>query len=395
MNEIINGFFKTKIFDIIGNVINEGLSLFTESMMSEIMLKGDENYDMMSKFVSSINAMNRYRISSLGGKTYGYDNIERMAVPGQKLLFYCGKILKVVFIEEGNNDSVHRSVKISTFSKNTSILEKFYQDSLAYNVHNSNKYAVIFQEYGGIGGTIYKIRRNKSTVFLPDGIIDDVMKDIKYFLENKKEYIRQGRPYKKAMVFAGIPGSGKSSLVSLIASEFNLDVLSINSLSNLNECLVNNEKNKMCLVVIEDLSKEHFNILNGTNTKINKAAISSLINVIDGSCCIEDKIYIITTNNIEELPSVLLRPGRIDKIVNFTHIMPKEITAMVENFYPDVSSNEIEIIINSLKDKKISSSGLQQFLIKFNDIDGIIRNIKDINEYINDDIVNFVVDEHY
>ena len=73
--------------------------------------------------------------------------------------------------------------------------------------------------------------------------------------------------------------------------------------------------------------------------------ISCLLNILDGLSCKSGIIIFITTNHIEKLDPALIRPGRIDCVIELGLCTHKMIKDILENFYEKkVSQREINKI---------------------------------------------------
>lgn len=60
---------------------------------------------------------------------------------------------------------------------------------------------------------------------------------------------------------------------------------------------------------------------------------SGLLNAIDGVAAQEGRLLCLTTNHVERLDPALIRPGRIDKRVEFGHAQPEQIRRLFLRFY--------------------------------------------------------------
>ena len=79
----------------------------------------------------------------------------------------------------------------------------------------------------------YLQHRTKESLFLKEGEVDTIFNAIDDFLKSKAEYQQCAVPYKLNILLHGIPGSGKTSVITTVASHFGLNVAIIPFTSNL------------------------------------------------------------------------------------------------------------------------------------------------------------------
>jgi len=65
-----------------------------------------------------------------------------------------------------------------------------------------------------------------------------------------------------------------------------------------------------------------------------RVTLSGLLNILDGVGSEDGKIFFATTNHIDRLDAALLRPGRIDKKVQYKLATRKQALALFERFFP-------------------------------------------------------------
>jgi chaperone BCS1 len=130
----------------------------------------------------------------------------------------------------------------------------------------------------------------------------------------------------------GPPGTGKSSLSLSITGYFSLDIY-ILKLSTINEAILESLFAKLpsyCVILLEDINavssnrdakiKDPRQIATGSpsqESKSGQVSLSALLNAINSIELQEGRILIITTNHITRLDGALIRPGRVDKKVEF------------------------------------------------------------------------------
>jgi SpoVK/Ycf46/Vps4 family AAA+-type ATPase len=186
-------------------------------------------------------------------------------------------------------------------------------------------------------------------------------------------------------MFHGIPGCGKTSTIKAIANEgkrhiINIQLSQIKSKEQLNHLFFNDEINVMDngkterfiipvterMYVIEDIDAMGDTVLkrewkkpetkkeikmddlgNIIEDEPNPIDLSFLLNLLDGTLESEGRILAITTNFPERIDKALIRPGRIDMIVNFKKCSNEILKQIVENFY------DIEVEYPTLDDKNL------------------------------------------
>lgn len=207
---------------------------------------------------------------------------------------------------------------------------------------------------------------------------DNIIKHIDKFINCKKWYKDKGLPYKLTFLLQGIPGCGKTSLAKAIANYTNRHIFDVKlndsfPLEQINEIIFNDNvykdlpipQNKKIILfedidAIGDCVKERENksvdekdtdknkkINNDSNTDILKKLfnepekknygttnnLSYFLNMLDGINEADGVIIIISTNHKNLLDKALIRPGRIDKEIEFTYIDRTLLIKILQNFW--------------------------------------------------------------
>jgi chaperone BCS1 len=87
-----------------------------------------------------------------------------------------------------------------------------------------------------------------------------------------------------------------------------------------------------------------------------------------------------TTNYLDKIPKNMMRPGRIDMVIEIGYANKDQFIDMINDFYKndDKIKKEklIELLCNSKKDLTIAI--LQDYFIRFREIDEAIVNIEEL-----------------
>ncbi|KFA80528.1 hypothetical protein S40288_10034 [Stachybotrys chartarum IBT 40288] len=198
-----------------------------------------------------------------------------------------------------------------------------------------------------------RYKRPISTIALDGKKKRDVLNDIREYLrpETKIWYSSRGIPFRRGYLFHGPPGTGKSSLSFALAGAFgiNMYVISLQDadLTEQDMALLFRELPRRCIVLLEDIDAAGLNRdahtahgstdgsdgYDGDGNRRKNISLSGLLNAIDGVASHEGRILIITTNRPESLDDALVRPGRVDLRVAFTHSTSEQAGELFRRMY--------------------------------------------------------------
>ena len=224
--------------------------------------------------------------------------------------------------------------------------------------------------------TKFTTNRNFDNVFFEERV--QVQSRTKFFLEQRAWYDSKGIPYTLGFLFHGPPGCGKTSTVKAIAAEgrrhiINVQLSEIKTKAQLQHLFfndeihvyngVNSEKYTIPvserLYVIEDIDAMGDAVLRrewkrptpatkkltgdplldrDTEPEKEQLDLSFLLNLLDGTLEANGRILIITTNFPERIDRALIRPGRVDMIINFKKCNRAVMQEMVHSFFDSETS---------------------------------------------------------
>mmetsp|Transcript_23477 Transcript_23477/g.55994 ORF Transcript_23477/g.55994 Transcript_23477/m.55994 type:complete len:495 (-) Transcript_23477:139-1623(-) len=216
-----------------------------------------------------------------------------------------------------------------------------------------------------------KVARTVDSVVLPAETKDKIITDLDQFLtrDTYKWYAEHGIPYKRSFLFYGVPGAGKTSLLQALAGKYrrNLCILQPTDPRFTDDKLADAIKDAPArsIIVLEDVDALFDKGRGSCNAKI-QITFSGLLNALDGICNPDGQIFILTTNFREHLDAALIRNGRVDLHIEFTHAQPAQMRQLFLQFYPGeeaLADKFREKLMGALGEKKVSMAALQHFFI--------------------------------
>ena len=201
--------------------------------------------------------------------------------------------------------------------------------------------------------------------------------------------MEHGIPYKRNYLFEGIPGTGKTSLIFVLASHFNMNVAIINFGLSIDDATFMKSVSKLpedTFLVLEDIDALFVERKTGDAHK-SMVSFSGILNTLDGLARRDKQVTFLTTNYISKLDSALIRPGRIDKIITFSHATIDQVRKFYMKFFPK-QVDRWDIFKKKCKSIKTTTALLQSFFFKYLNSDDIVSEIDDLKKMSQDKGVN-------
>lgn len=195
-------------------------------------------------------------------------------------------------------------------------------------------------------------KRPLSSVYTNNNISEILKNDIQSFINSKKMYMDNNILYKRNYLLYGKPGTGKSSLIFALASEFNykIKIIDLKSFKGIPDILQQISNEEKIFYVFEDIDalsttfmeREESKVSDNVNEKKESPRelvsdnhsglnLSDILNVMDGLYTPEGAICFFTTNHIEKLDKAFLRDGRMDCKIEMNDLDNKIANQMIKD----------------------------------------------------------------
>ena len=213
--------------------------------------------------------------------------------------------------------------------------DRVKKDMIAvYRFNPQYKYWAKFYEYRS---------RPEGSVVLPRDVKKKLFEDVAEFMkkDTKTWYFERGIPYKRSYLFYGVPGSGKTSIISVLAGKYKRPICYLSPTDpKMTDDILKGAvvaAPRRAIIVLEDV--DGFFGKNRRSNMANHLTFSGLLNALDGVGSGLGQIFVLTTNYRNRLDSALIRNGRVDLQLEFKHVDATQVEEMFGLFYPNAPAD--------------------------------------------------------
>lgn len=338
---ILTLIFRTipyKIFNFIWGQTTTTLSLNSR----------DDIYYAFLEWVTENKMHSFVRTLNFNNKRWGY-GIPIISIGYGTTFFFFDRRLFLVKrskIEANATSDVKEEIHIILFGRNHNIFYKLFD--LIVDSQNKDNFTKIYTwnfKDKNWKLLLYQYKRKLDTVILPFKTKNSIIKHIENFFNDKDWYLNNGIPYRTGILLSGPPGTGKTSLIKALCSEYDKDLylLSLNFVTDESLRDAISQVPNTAILAIEDIDVA--GIENRKKDKIDKPedlnilTLSGVLNAIDGAASSEDRILVATANSPENLDKALLREGRFDIKEELGYLTDETMRRYLNRFYDFDFSN--------------------------------------------------------
>lgn len=235
---------------------------------------------------------------------------------------------------------VVEKITLSTFGRDKRPLESIVHAAMHHRIERElNRIAVYVPNPYNNEWTRARLGNNRKldSVVLKAGQKEAVLADLERFFAARERYETLGIPWRRGYLLFGPPGTGKTSLVTALASELllNVCVLSLASPNVTDEKIGNLLASvpRRSVILIEDVDA-FFQQRSKADTGV-RVSYSGFINALDGVAAHEGSVVFLTTNHPQLIDEAAIRSGRVDFRMELGLCDRDQLERMFRKFFDD------------------------------------------------------------
>ncbi len=296
--------------------------------------------------------------------------------PGTHLMTYRGRLLILHRtrrdLQNGGAQAYQESLKLQILGGSRTLVEELLGEAHAASFPATPGVSILSACGGCWSATSWQAKRPIGSLVLADGILEDMLADLREFYAAQAWYAERGIPYRRGYLLHGPPGTGKTTLVLALAGELRLSV----AVLNLSNRLMSDDSLRTLIdalpvgsvLLIEDIDCV-FKDPRGTDQQTG-VTLSGLLNALDGVSSRDGRVLFMTTNHPERLDPALIRPGRVDRKTELGFATPDQACRLFLWFYQGGGVSPAKLAIQAdgfaaqIPPGRVTMAAIQEHLLR-------------------------------
>lgn len=282
---------------------------------------------------------------------------------GIHFFFFHGRLfwMDLSDLESSGSERQKKQMTITTYGRSVKPIERLIDATMpeprgANNIKFYTWDRDSWVSYGFGGDGIAK--RPLNSLALPQEERDFYTARIDHFLENPKWFYDAGLPYKLTFVLHGEPGTGKTSLIRVLASHYDRSICYLNMARVGDDGFqaAIDELPRKSILLLEDFdsagatgkrkgvkkkksnksvdeNKTEEDEAHEENAVFSLLSLSGILNALDGIRPLDDVIIFMTTNVPDNIDPAILRSGRVDYMREVKRTPDYAVVEFAENLF--------------------------------------------------------------
>jgi SpoVK/Ycf46/Vps4 family AAA+-type ATPase len=205
-------------------------------------------------------------------------------------------------------------------------------------------------------------KRLENSVTLLNSIKSLLFKEMERFINNREWFLENGLPHKLGLILHGEAGTGKTSIIRMLASKYERPLYTLNLATMNDNTLVEafSTVKKGSIIAIEDFeavgaTKDRVESADCEEERFSLLTVSGLLNALDGLVPLDNVVIIFTTNHLEKVDKAMYRKGRIDHVIEIGALGSIEVqeylsrkfegrTEHLKEVFPDIKGCDLQAV---------------------------------------------------
>ena len=267
--------------------------------------------------------------------------------------------------------TVVEKITLSTFGRDKAPLEALVHAAMGHRIERElNRIAIYVPSPYSNEWMRARLGNNRKldSVVLKEGQKEAITADLDRFFASRERYETLGIPWRRGYLLYGAPGTGKTSLVTALASELSLNVCVLSLASpNVTDEKIGNllaSVPRRSVILIEDVDAFFQHRKADTGVKVS---YSGFINALDGVAAHEGSVVFLTTNHPQLIDEAAIRSGRVDFRLELSLCDRGQLERMFRKFFDDAAA--AAHFADTVPADRWSPAQVQERLLKSHSVD--------------------------